>query len=480
MSQRPAPELPAIAHEFDGIDLGDKRRNARLVRVASRVAVSPGESFPRLMSSVAEREALYRLLNNDEVRWEDILAPHVAATAQRSTAQGLTRVVHDTTDFVFSGDRDGMGPVMRETRGFFGHVALAVSGGEERVPLGVAGMMLYARGEPSGKSLNERKRDGRRKPRQEKESHRWEALAQRVAASFPTNDVVHVMDQEADDFVMMVELQTAGLRFVVRGSCERQLWHLGPSVGQHLDASEAFLFRSVPLSKRETNRSAKNRKMHPPRQERIASLQVRWTSVDLEKPPHAQTSTEVMPLNVVQVFEPEPPEGEQAISWTLFTNEPVTDVTSATAVVDHYRSRWRIEEYFRSLKQGCAVQKRQLESLDAMTNAIAMLAPIAWRLLLLRSLGQSETTVPATQVFEQDEIDALGALLEHKACKPLPKSPTMRDMMLAVAAIGGHITNNGDPGWIVLGRGFEDLVKATLIWRAARAAQSKGKRAPKM
>jgi hypothetical protein len=30
--------------------------------------------------------------------------------------------------------------------------------------------------------------------------------------------------------------------------------------------------------------------------------------------------------------------------------------------------------------------------------------------------------------------------------------------MLAVAALGGHLKNNGEPGWIVLGRGMEDLL----------------------
>ena len=30
--------------------------------------------------------------------------------------------------------------------------------------------------------------------------------------------------------------------------------------------------------------------------------------------------------------------------------------------------------------------------------------------------------------------------------------------MLAIARLGGHIKNNGEPGWIVLGRGFQDLL----------------------
>ena len=171
---------------------------------------------------------------------------------------------------------------------------------------------------------------------------------------------------------------------------------------------------------------------------------------------------------VVQVFEPAPPDGEAPIVWTLLTSEPVDDVATATEIVDHYRARWRIEEYFRALKQGCAVEKRQLESYDAMLNALAIFMPIAWRLLLLRSLARDDSPLPAAAVFDADEIAVVRALTEHKRCYALPAEPTIRDLMLAVASIGGHIRNNGEPGWIVLGRGFDDVLKACIGWRAAR------------
>jgi hypothetical protein len=45
-----------------------------------------------------------------------------------------------------------------------------------------------------------------------------------------------------------------------------------------------------------------------------------------------------------------------------------------------------------------------------------------------------------------------------------PSAPTARDALLAVAALGGHIKNNGDPGWIVLGRGYQDLLRLELGW----------------
>jgi hypothetical protein len=44
--------------------------------------------------------------------------------------------------------------------------------------------------------------------------------------------------------------------------------------------------------------------------------------------------------------------------------------------------------------------------------------------------------------------------------------------MLAVAALGGHLKSNGDPGWLVLGRGMHDLLLLELGWRAREEARS--------
>jgi len=71
------------------------------------------------------------------------------------------------------------------------------------------------------------------------------------------------------------------------------------------------------------------------------------------------------------VVEPEPPPGEAAIEWMLVTSEPVQTLEDAAAIVDHYRARWLIEEYFKALKTGCAFEKRQLMHLDGLVRALA-------------------------------------------------------------------------------------------------------------
>lgn len=53
----------------------------------------------------------------------------------------------------------------------------------------------------------------------------------------------------------------------------------------------------------------------------------------------------------------------------------------------------------------------------------------------------------------------------------MAKQPTIREAMLAVAGLGGHLPSNGDPGWLVLGRGMHDLLLLELGWRAREQAK---------
>ncbi|MBK7862176.1 MAG: hypothetical protein IPJ65_26890 [Archangiaceae bacterium] len=59
--------LPGIEAEFERAELGDARLNKRLMSFASAFANAPDESLPEMAGSIAEREAHYRLLNNERV-----------------------------------------------------------------------------------------------------------------------------------------------------------------------------------------------------------------------------------------------------------------------------------------------------------------------------------------------------------------------------------------------------------------------------
>jgi len=80
-------------------------------------------------------------------------------------------------------------------------------------------------------------------------------------------------------------------------------------------------------------------------------------------------------------------------------------------------------------------EMRQLESAHSLLNALAILAPVAWRLLLLRHWRVRSSVRRWPDALTPQQLEVLRAV----AKKPLPRRPSAREAMLAVAALGGHI-----------------------------------------
>jgi hypothetical protein len=474
MSERLAPE--DVAAEFEFARLGDERLDRRLIELAKSFAASPRASIPVATRNLAGREAAYRFFGNDRVTLDGVVSGHVHRTHQRALEAKRIRAVHDTTGLVYRGERDGLGPIKKAGQGFFAHVALGLSRTEDREPLGVLGVLTYAHEKNSPRKAMTRSQQAmasRSLPREDRLSSRWERLAHAVHDSLPSGvEAIHVMDQEGDDFTLICELVEAGISFVIRGSGSRLTNAARASVATAMESAQGYLFRHVALNPRSVHKS--RGKGRPQRAERDAQLFIRWAPLEIRRPDHVDpTRPRLMPLTVVHVYEPNPPKGEEPVEWFLFTSEAINTIEDAALVVDDYRARWTIEELFKALKSGCGVESRQLTSFDALNRILGLLLPIAWRLLLLRHLSREKEPRAATAVMTAEQLKLLRVLLVSRDTRhELPKTPTVRDVMLAIAALGGHIRNNGDPGWIVLGRGYQLYVDAELLWMATRSDQS--------
>jgi transposase-like protein/DDE family transposase len=466
-------DLPAAATEFAGADFGDPRLTRRLMRIADAAAAAPSAGFPEMTGSDGELEGVYRFLRNGRVTPQKVLAPHIAATQQR--AAGATVIVaHDTTDLGFGGTkrRQGLGRVGSSNcvQGFQAHFALVVSADESRTPLGVAGLKPMVRPWEHRSRIPKRERD--MNPDQS-EARRWTELAFEVATRFPA--AIHVMDREADCFTLFARLMAAGLRFVVRLGRDKKIADSSEKLFATAANAEVMAVRSVPLSFRARHSSAGNRHQHAAREERIAKLQLRAGSFTVPRPHRPRYATgypESLTVNVVTVVEIDTPAGDEPVCWRLITTEPIETPAQVEAIVDAYRARWRVEEFFKALKTGCAFEKRQLESLRTLVNALAVFSMIAWRLLVLRSVARIAPDGPATEVLTPEQVRVLQALSVMRAPGipkiDMPRNATAHDALLAVAALGGHIKNNGAPGWLVLGRGYDSLLLLQMAGRLAR------------
>jgi hypothetical protein len=439
--------------EFKGAELGDQRLNKRLLGLAEQLAPQPERSVPAAAGGDAALEATYRFLNNERVTPEAILAPHLSRTNQRCAAAEHVIVAHDTTEFRWAGDREGLGH-LTNGKGFLGHFALAVGPGEGRAPLGLLAVSTIFRSAPH-RLLRGKRAD------QDRESWRWwKGVEDSAGTLADSKRAIHVMDREADIFDLLARLVSGGHRFVVRSCHDRRLETQWPDTGwlkARVQLAEDLFLREVPISARRVEQKNKDRRAHPPRESRTAKLALGAARVTLRSP--AAVDGKIYPksslaIHVVRAHEIDPPDNCEPIEWLLLTTEPVDSIEQIAFVVDAYRARWRIEEFFKALKTGCGFEKRQLETRRSLLNAMAVLAPIAWQLLRLRSLSREDPSRPAADVLSPLQLQLLR---KHPNLK-LSSDPSTRDAMLAVAQLGGHIKNNGDPGWIVLGRGFEKLL----------------------
>jgi hypothetical protein len=453
--------LPALSSEVADADLGDARLTVRLGGLVDALASRPGESFPKALDD-AELEGAYRFFGNPKVSPEAILEPHFRQTARRAAAHADVLVVHDTTQFEFGGDkkREGLGRLIRPGQGFFGHFALATTADGNREPLGLLNLeTLFRLDKKSSKPRDKRPNRG--------ESARWRRSIEAVEERLPDMvRAIHVMDREADSYSILSTLDETGHSYVIRSFQDRVLADEETKLRAAAKGAKRSFDREVPLSRRPLIDGPKGQR-HPPRNYRIAKLSFAAKAVEIPRTGDAKTaSSTTLKLAVIYVYERRPPPGEPAVEWFLLTNLPIGTPHDIGFAVDCYRGRWTIEEYFKALKTGCQYEKRQLESAHSLLNALAVLSTVAWRLLLLRHLARHAPDRPATDALTPSQVEVLQAV----AKRPMPKRPSVQEAMLAVAGLGGHLPRNGDPGWLVLGRGMHDLLLLELGWRAREQA----------
>lgn len=465
-----AQRLAPLSAEFENASLGDARLTRRLLGLVDAAEAKPSASLPGRASSIGELEANYRFLENESVRPEAVLAPHIAATVERAAAAGTVLVLHDTTEFAFGGEgkREGLGRLNGKTRrGFLGHFSFCTTLSGE--PLGTLGLYAWHRtGKPKGRrSQKESQSDPSR------ESLRWQESALLTGEALHGKaEAIHVMDREGDSIELFAMLMEHQQEFVIRLSHDRRL-KAGRSsdsakLFERLSTAAVYLSRDVPLSNRGGQRPHKTKRTHPIRRTRSAHLEIRGESMEIFRGNGSSAHLpESMRLQFVEVREPRPPEGQPPVLWRLVTTRPVDTPEEVAAVVDAYRTRWLIEEFFKAIKTGCRYQDRQLQSAHSLLVDLAIETAVAWRLLLIRWFARTHPEDSASNVLNETQLHALTALTSARG-QPMSRRPTVTEVLLAVAALGGHIKNNGPPGWLILRRGFETLSTATEVLNAMR------------
>ena len=449
-----------LATELGNGAFSDARLNRRLALLTEAIGANPAASFPDIFNEAADLEAAYRFFGNPKVSPDRILSGHHAVLHQRMLAEP-SLVLHDTTKFVFKedGQRSGLGRIMKSGQAFFGHFALVVADDGTRSPLGVAGIQYWVRDD---------------EPAAGRERSRWWTLANTISHRMHPAQMIHVMDCEADDYDLFRRMIDAKHRFVIRLKSDRNVVSddgTTKKIRVTLEALESRVTRPAKLSKRRTaNRNPRAVAKNPDRDARSVTLSIAAKCMTLKRPAsQPSTSPPSLQVNVVHVWEAEPPVGEPPVDWVLYTTEPITTNADLEKIVDRYRARWAIEVFFKALKSGCAVESRQLRDLDALVNATTVFAPIAAMLLFLRSELDRAPEAAATTVLTDEHIRVLRTFSKRN----VPQAPTVRDVVYALGGLGGHRRYCYEPpGWQTLTKGLAKLDLLVRGWNAQKLQRS--------
>jgi len=436
--------------EFASADLGDVRRNKRLLKVATGLAANPGGTLPQAFGSWAELKAAYRFLEGPQVAAEGVLEPHLARTRAACQQAGEYLLIEDTTelDYTSSVAREDLGVIGDGGgRGLHLHTSLAVQVQawdlEQRPEGAVVGLLGWRcwnrRADPRRKT--ETRAQLLRRPR---ESDRWAAVLEQTGGPPPGCTWIYVADRESDFYEPLERCHRLGVDFIIRACQKHRL------VGELAWLSQALAQAPVRGQREVELRS------RPGQAARVAKVEVRTAAVTYRGPYRPGGRRADLPLGVVEVREKEPPPGTEPLHWILLTSLSCQRWVEVQRIVGRYTARWWVEEYHKALKSGTGVEDSQLKRAYRLEALVAILAVVAVRLLNTKHLARAQPDAPvAPAEFGQEAV----AILAQRFGKP-KGGWTQRELLRAVARLGGFIGRRGDgePGWQTIWRGWHRLM----------------------
>lgn len=437
---------------FGKCQLGDKRRNKRLIKLAQQTAERPDGSTPEQTESWADCKAAYRLFDEPDVTFDAIVQPHCEQTRASCRSGDVKLIINDTTEVDYGVHRrvSGLGPTGNGLgQGFFLHSALMLDAKDGTVD-GLAGQILFYRKPKSKKKVakNTRRRSA------DRESVVWGNLVDQVGPAPSGVKWVHVDDRGADDFEVFCRIQAQGNSCVIRAA--RLNRKILTTDGHRMRLKS--LLEQLPCQKTiELNVPATDKTS-----KRIATLELRFSELQMPVPavktPWLQEHCPCEPLRlwVVELREINAPKEVAPLRWVLYTMEEVTTIADAETVINWYEQRPTIEDYHKALKTGCRVESRYYETGARLERVTGMLSIVAVRLLQLKTAARETPNRPAVEVAPKQWV----TLVQLARKKPVNPDMTVRDFLRAIAGLGGHLGRkcDGEPGWITIWRGFEKLM----------------------
>ena len=444
----------------------DRRLNACAVRMAIRLAQAPTDPLTQACADFAEVKASYRLLENERMVPEHLRRAMRQKGARDARGRPVILSIQDTSAFSFprSPATEGLGPITSNTTpGLLVHTALAV--GLDGKPIGILSQQVWARPWESEKPTPAERKS---LPIEEKESYKWivgmqesrQAIAEANPAG-PRPRLIHVFDREGDVYEVFADVIEHKDGCVIRSTQNRRAASEEDTLGGAHDlVAQSPLLGSINVT---VGRNGE-------RKGRVARVEIRSIALELHPacPYHKRAPQAIRMVEAREVGAPA--SVTEPILWRLLTTEPCATFDEARAVVAIYAHRWLIEEVHLVLKSGCRIQDVRLRKARRIELLLAMYSAVAVFLLQLREWSRLEPEAPCTAVLDAETWPVLYAAVNGYGAPPELPTPTIRQAVLWIGRLGGHLGRKGDgmPGIRVLWRGWRDLSRFVAVVRSMR------------
>ncbi len=411
-----------------------------------------GQAGGAITSVIRDRHqatAAYRLLDNDRVTHEAVIASHCAQVLEATASPGDYLLIEDTTSIAYPGlkEAQGLGPIGEVyTRGLWAHQTLAVKVDWERgqqTLLGLLGQRVWARPPVDKRThdIHSRESNHARPLRDDRESQRWMTALDDAGGTLNGTTWTYVADLESDIYELFQRSSVNDWSYVIRASQPRSL--------AQADAKESLLSAAASAPVKGCVRVALS---HPGCE---MLLEVRATTLTLRGPSRPGGRLANHTLNVVYARQLDAAAGQEPACWILLTDLPIDTLKQCERILSIYRHRWLVEELHKALKTGLKVEASQLSDARRLGALIGILSVVAVFLLQHKLAARTDPNTPLTPAaIDRSMLAVLGKV------DPPRGPPTQRWFWRGIAKLGGfqNRPSDGDPGWLTLWRGWQTLM----------------------
>ena len=413
----------------------------------------PCSCIRRLAGTRAREIQFTRFLRNGSVTGAEMAAHAAERTAGRVTGRDVV-VIQDTSELALGGRRakaNGYGPVGKggALRGLLLHAVLAVDAGTGGV-LGLVDAKVWNR-----KGGKVKPRRSRKTP--QKESQRWLDGTMRAGEVLTAaNSITGVSDRESDIYEHFAR-RPNNVHLIVRACQNRTI--------ETDDTDQIKRLFDHADSLPEQTRIEVRIPAAPGRKARTAEIAIRFSRVVLCKPLHgaARDLPATVALTMVDVRETSAPEDGKPIHWRLLTTHAVTNSGEARRIVDLYRMRWAIEEFFHTLKTaGFDIEATDIGDPQAMIKFVTAATIAAVTVIQLVKARDGTTGQSLTDAFDpadQPILEAISAQLEGKTDRQKNPHPggSLAFAGWVIGRLGGWTGYYGKPGPRIMRQGLDDF-----------------------